>query len=367
MTPAATGNGARSEWFRTLGTLRPGPGNAITDVAGVRVGHSTLIEGEGERRIGKGPIRTGVSVVVPSDDIWSRPLQAGADRINGAGEVSGLEWIRESGELSTAIGLTNTHSLGVVRDALARVHVRENPEQLFSLPVVGETCDILLNDMNGQHVRAEHLEAALVDASGGPVEQGSVGGGTGMICHDFKGGIGSASRIVGGDAPEWTVGVLVQANHGQRNRLTIEGVPVGRILSPERIPVADWGAAISSPGQGSIIVVIATDAPLMAPECTALAKRAVFGIARTGGAGERDSGDFAVAFSTTGGTVSGRREAATSTVAADHLTPIYWAAIEAVEQAIVNSMISSKTMTGADGNTVHALPSAALESLDPRW
>jgi D-aminopeptidase len=355
--------GRRSPWYRALGTHAAGPEGAITDVAGVRVGHTTLIGGTGERRVGTGPIRTGVTVVIPCDDVWCRPLRAGVERINGAGEVSGLEWIRESGRLTTAIGLTNTHSLGVVRDALTRVHVRENPEQLFSLPVVGECCDVLLNDMNGHHVRGEHVEQALAEARGGPVEQGSVGGGTGMICHDFKGGIGSASRIVGGEGPEWTVGVLVQANHGVRERLTIEGVPVGRILTADRIPVADWGVLAAPPGRGSIIVVLATDAPLSVPECTALAKRATFGIARTGGAGEADSGDFAIAFSTAD--LEAAPGQGVGEAEPDRLSAIWWAAIEAVEQAIVNSMLAAETMVGADGNTVYGLPLADLDDLDP--
>ncbi|MBS1678919.1 MAG: P1 family peptidase [Actinobacteria bacterium] len=361
--------GEASPWYRRIGSHRAGAFDAITDVAGVAVGHTTLIEGHGRREVGVGPVRTGVTVVVPSVDVWHRPLPAGAHRINGAGEVSGLEWIRESGLLTTPIGLTNTHSLGVVRDAIARRHVRENPDQLFSLPVVGETCDVLLNDMNGQHVRAEHLESALAASGSGPVEQGSVGGGTGMICHDFKGGIGTASRLVDlpGAAEQWTVGVLVQANHGVRHRLTIDGVPVGQVLDGDLIPLADWGSLITTPGQGSIIVVIATDAPLLAPECTALAQRATFGIARTGGAGERDSGDFAVAFSTAGDVPgSAQEQIVVSRRVQEHLlSQIYWAAIEATEQAIVNSMLAAETMTGADDKVVYELPTAALDELDP--
>ena len=358
-----------SDWYRAVGSHRSGPLGAITDVAGVEVGHATLIAGEGKRQAGVGPVRTGVTVVVPSEDVWERPLRAGAERINGAGEVSGLEWMRESGLLTTPIGLTNTHSLGVVRDAIARAHVRENRRQMFSLPVVGETCDVLLNDMYGHHVRAEHLDQALADAKGGPVEQGSVGSGTGMVCHDFKGGIGSASRLAGSDGggETWTVGVLVQANHGVRERLTIDGVPVGRLLGPDRIPAADWESISSAlAGSGSIIIVIATDAPLMATECTSLAKRATFGLARTGGAGERQSGDFAIAFSTARDhpdAEDGRLRVARH-LEEDQLAWLYWATIEAVEQAIVNALLAAETMTGADGNTVHALSASDLDGLD---
>ncbi|MBS1677933.1 MAG: P1 family peptidase [Actinobacteria bacterium] len=359
-----------SGWYREVGTQPPGPLNAITDVAGVEVGHATLIEGEGKRVAGVGPVRTGVTVVVPGRDIWTRPVRAGAERINGAGEVCGLEWMRESGELQTAIGLTNTHSLGVVRDALTRVHVRENPRQMFSLPVVGETCDVVLNDMYGHHVRTEHVEAALADAKGGPVEQGSVGSGTGMICHDFKGGIGSASRrVVGEDGePEWTVGVLVQANHGMRERLTIDGVPVGRMLGVDKIPGADWASIPSvqaAAGTGSIIIVLATDAPLLAPECASLAKRATFGLARTGGAGERKSGDFAVAFSTAREEedAGDPRLRVSPHLSELRLSALYWAAIEATEQAIVNALLAAETMTGADGNVVHALTVEHLDAL----
>lgn len=363
---AAKGSG----WYRELGTGRPGPLNAITDVPGVQVGHTTLIEGDGKREAGVGPVRTGVTVVVPGEDIWNRPVRAGAERVNGAGEVSGLEWVRESGELQTPIGLTNTHSVGVVRDALAGIHIRENPAQMFSLPVVGETCDVVLNDMYGHHVRTEHVEAALAAAKGGPVAQGGVGSGTGMICHDFKGGIGSASRVVVGEdgEPEWTVGVLVQANHGMRERLTIDGVPVGRMLGVDKIPGADWASipsAQATAGTGSIIMVLATDAPLHASECASLAKRATFGLARSGGAGERKSGDFAIAFSTAREEEDGAdpRLLVSSHLSELRISALYWAAIEAVEQAIVNALLAAETMTGADGNVVHALTAEHLDSL----
>lgn len=212
-----------------VGEHPTGPYNAITDVAGVRVGHTTIQDGAA--------VNTGVTVVVPHDDIWGEPVFAGAHRLNGSGEMTGLEWIRESGELTTAIGLTNTHSAGVVRDALVDAQVAARGDGLYwSLPVVGETYDGLLNDINGHHVRAEHVHAALAAASDGPVAEGNVGGGTGMICHGFKGGIGTASRVTDTAAGRYTVGVLVQANHGRRERLRVNGVPVGEVIGPGRCP-----------------------------------------------------------------------------------------------------------------------------------
>jgi D-aminopeptidase len=250
-----------------IGELEPGPRDSIADV-GVRVGHTTLIEGE--------DVRTGVTVLVPP----ALPLFAGAHRLNGNGELTGLEWIRESGLLTTPIGLTNTHSVGVVRDALVAAQV-EAGQELWHLPVVGETFDGRLNDINGFHVRAEHVHAALASASE-DFAQGNVGGGTGMVCHGFKGGIGSASRR-GGD---YVVGVLVQANHGRRSRLRIDGVPVGRAFDDVPLP------------GGSIIVLVGTDAPLLPHQCERVAQRAALGVARTGGAGENSSGDLLLCFST---------------------------------------------------------------------
>ena len=260
-----------------IGRLRPGPANAITDVDGVRVGHTTLVEGES--------VRTGVTVILPPPE----PLFAGCHRINGNGELTGLEWIRDSGLLTTPVALTNTHSVGVVRDALVAAMQPDGPD--WSLPVVGETWDGFLNDINGFHVGSDHVDAALAAASAGAVAEGAVGGGTGMICHGFKGGIGTSSRMVDDGR---TVGVLVQANHGRRRRLRVNGVPVGELIGPERIPVPQPGAE----GTGSIIVLIATDAPLLPGQCERLARRAAFGLARAGGMGERSSGDFALCFAT---------------------------------------------------------------------
>ena len=274
----------------TIGTGRPGPDNAITDVAGVRVGHATLIRGDA--------VRTGVTVLFPStDDPDSQPVFAGCHRLNGNGELTGLEWIRESGLLTSPVAITNTHSVGVVRDAMIAARLARGPrsEEPWSLPVVGETWDGTLNDIDGMHVRPEHVVEAIDAAASGPVREGNVGGGTGMICHGFKGGIGTASRVLQEADGGWTVGVLVQANHGARERLRIEGVPVGEELPGDVVPLPGE----PGPGRGgSIIIVAATDAPLLPHQCDRLAQRAGLGVARTGGAGENSSGDIFLAFAT---------------------------------------------------------------------
>jgi D-aminopeptidase len=341
-----------------IGVLPSGPLDAITDVEGIRVGSVTLISGEGPLSRGSGPVRTGVTVVVPE----SLPLFAGCHRLNGNGELTGLEWIRESGCLTTPIGLTNTHSVGVVRDALieAEVAARGDRELFWSLPVVGETWDGMLNDINGFHVRGEHVHEALAGAAGGPVEEGGLGSGTGMICHGFKGGLGTASRRAG----EWTVGVLVQANHGRRERLAVDGLAVGRVLGPEVIPAPDEAAA----GAGSIIVLCATDAPLLPHQCTRLAQRCALGVARTGGAGEHSSGDLMLAFSTARqdippSEVASEGEPATIPVTMlvdSHIDGLFHAAIEATEAAIVNALLAAETMIGRDGITAHALTAERL-------
>ena len=259
-----------------IGRGTPGPNNAITDVVGVRVGTTTLIEGDGALEVGRGPVRTGVTVVVPYERVGEAPVFAGCHRLNGNGELTGLEWVRESGLLTTPVAITNTHSVGVVRDALVAADVarRDASISYWSLPVVGETYDGHLNDINGFHVRPEHLRSALEGASGGPVAEGNVGGGTGMICHGFKGGTGTSSRLVPVGTEQFTVGVLVQANHGRRERLSVNGVPVGERITAEEIPdpyaeedshdAATGGSdRRPPPGTGSIIVIVATDAPLL--------------------------------------------------------------------------------------------------------
>jgi D-aminopeptidase len=353
----------------SIGLLEPGPLNAITDVAGVRVGHATLIESEpGPLVVGQGPVRTGVTVVVPlADDPFAGAVYAGAHRLNGNGELTGLEWIREAGLLSGPIGITNTHSVGVVRDAIVAAATRSSAaaQSAWSLPVVGETWDGWLNDVDGQHVRAEDLFAALDAAVDGPVREGNVGGGTGMICHHFKGGIGTSSRRLGSAEGGFTVGALVQANYGRRERLAVDGVPVGREIGFDLVP-SDRDDAVptaADAGAGSIIVVLATDAPLLPHQCQRLAQRAGLGVARSGGAGEHSSGDLFIAFATGNEGLSAEDRAAgrpiTHTVAAlddAWISPLFWAAIEATEEAIVNALVAAETMAGADGHVAHALP-----------
>jgi D-aminopeptidase len=325
-----------------IGDLEPGPHDAITDVAGTRVGHTTIVEGD--------DVRTGVTVVIPA----ALPLFAGCHRLNGNGELTGLEWVRESGFLTTPIGLTNTFSVGVVRDAIVAAQDAAGVGE-WHLPVVGETYDGVLNDISGMHVRAEHVNAALEAASDGPVEEGAVGSGTGMIAHGFKGGIGTASRVTDDG---YTVGVLVQANHGRRPRLSIDGVPVGRRLGPERVPLPP------RPGDptGSIIVLVATDAPLLPHQCDRVAQRAALGIARTGGAGENSSGDLILAWSTANAIGNGSTQTVTM-LANERIDQIFYAAIDATEEAIVNALLAAETTTGKGGATAHRLDPELLREL----
>jgi D-aminopeptidase len=338
-----------------IGSLPPGPANAITDVAGVRVGHTTLIEGDS--------VRTGVTVVVPHDGHpGTDPLFAGCHRINGNGDMTGLEWVRELGMLTSPIGITNTLSVGVVRDALATSGFSEH------LPVVGETYDGGLNDIEGQHVQAEHALAALETArdapAGHPVDEGNVGGGTGMICHEFKGGIGTSSRVVDAVSGGYTVGVLVQANHGRRQRFRVNGIPVGERVGDDEIPLSRVRDEV--PGSGSIIIVVATDAPLLPHQCNRLALRAGFGVARTGGVGEHSSGDLVIAFATgnrglTAGesALEGPQEVQLRMLSDAFVNPLYDAVIDATEEAILNALLAAETMEGYRG-AVHALSAESL-------
>ena len=360
----------------TIGRGAPGPFNAITDVAGLTVGHTTLISGEGPLVRGVGPVRTGVTVVCPRGaEDWREPVFAGCHRLNGNGELTGLEWVRESGMLTTPIAITNTHSVGVVRDALVAASIERDPhDALWSLPVVGETYDGTLSDMNGFHVRAEHLHAALASAASGPVAEGGVGGGTGMICHEFKGGIGTASRVLDADVGGYTVGALVQANYGKRDWLRIDGVrvgeaiPVSEIASPWDHPAAQPGPP---PGAGSIIVVLATDAPLLPLHCERLAQRAGLGVARAGGTGGHTSGDLFIAFATgnrlpiiVGDEDPAGRGTYTVRVAGDIVVDrLFDAAIEATEEAIVNALVAAETVVGRDEITAYALPHDRLREV----
>jgi D-aminopeptidase len=321
-----------------IGTDEPGPRNTIADVDGVLVGHSTLIEGD--------DVRTGVTVVVPPET----PLFAGCHRLNGNGELTGLEWVRESGLLTTPIGITNTFSVGVVRDAIA---ARSSDEDAWSLPVVGETYDGFLNDIRAQRVTAAHVEAAFAAAST-DVAEGNVGGGTGMICHEFKGGIGTSSRLVGGHR----VGVLVQANYGRRSRFRVDGVPVGELVG-DRIPTPqpreEWG---------SIIGIAATDAPLLPHQCDRLAQRIGLGVGRVGGTAAHTSGDLFFAFSTANrGLDASQGEIGLRMLSDGEITPLYAAVIDATEEAILNAMLAAETMTGRNGHTVYALEAELLKEV----
>ncbi len=345
--------------------MEPGELNAITDVAGVRVGHSTLISGEGPLRVGEGPVRTGVTVIVPHDgDVWTEPVFAGAHRLNGNGELTGLEWIREAGMLAGAIGITNTHSVGVVHDALIQAAVRAHAmsDAVWALPVAGETYDGALNDINGFHVHAEHVHAALAGATEGAVAEGNVGGGTGMICHEFKGGIGTASRRAG----DWMIGALVQANYGERELLRIDGVPVGAAISREDVP-SPWDQVdalaprVGAEG-GSIIGIVATDAPLLPHQCARLAQRVGMGVARMGSYASHGSGDLFCAFATgnrdlsrNAGEGDPRPTVALRMVTDGRINPLLEAVAEATEEAIVNALLGAQTMVGRDGITAHAI------------
>ncbi len=355
-----------------IGLGTPGPLNAITDVAGVTVGHTTLISGDGPLVVGKGPIRTGVTVVCPRGAAsMHEPVFAGCHRLNGNGELTGLEWVRESGMLTGPVAITNTHSVGTVRDALVAVSMDDaDPSNSFwALPVVGETFDGVLNDINGFHVTADHVRQALGSAGGGPVAEGGVGGGTGMICHEFKGGIGTASRVIPADVGGYTVGALVQANYGKRDWLRIDGVRVGEAIPTSAVSspweqVEKQAGRTPPPGSGSIIVVVATDAPLLPHQCERLAQRAGLGIARMGGTGGHTSGDLFIAFATGNKLPSGVGSDAApvrgtyDVKAVDDVVidRLFDATIEATEEAIVNALVAAETMVGRDGITAHALP-----------
>jgi D-aminopeptidase len=349
-----------------VGHLPAGPNDAITDVAGVRVGHSTIIRGEGPLVVGEGPVRTGVTVVCPREGFTREdPVFAGSHRLNGNGEMTGLEWIREAGALETPVAITNTHSVGVVRDALVAAEFEQSTEEYWVLPVVAETYDGTLNDINGQHVRAEHLREALADARTEPVTEGSVGGGTGMICHEFKGGIGTASRLTAEEGG-WTVGALVQANYGRRHMLRVDGAPVGRVLSTERVPSPYEEGDTPAAGTGSIIVVLATDAPLLPTQCDRLARRASIGLGRMGGGCDDGSGDIFLAFATGNSALSGSglpdppASIPLTTIPNEAMTPLFYAAAEATEAAILNALLAAGTVTGRDGITAHGLTSDLL-------
>jgi L-aminopeptidase/D-esterase-like protein len=369
LTLAATLGSAQSRpRARDLGVPfdgTPGPFNAITDVAGVHVGHTTLIRGEGELRVGQGPVRTGVTVILPRAENLADPVFAGWFALNGNGEMTGTTWIEESGFLEGPISITNTHSVGTVRDAIIAWQVERGAAfQPWSLPVVAETYDGFLNDINGFHVRAEHVQAALRGAATGLVAEGNVGGGTGMRCLGVKCGIGTSSRVTQG-ASSYTVGVLVQANFGGARQLTITGVPVGRELLGNRQAAADSSGQAD---RGSIIIVVATDAPLLPQQLKRIARRAALGVARTGGTASNGSGDIFVAFSTANaGAASARPTAAVTLLSNSQISVLFQATVEATEEAIINAMVAAETMVGRDGNRSEALPHDQLRDVLRRY
>jgi D-aminopeptidase len=352
----------------TLGSL-----DAITDVAGVEVGHTTLISGEGALVVGKGPVRTGVTVVHPRGRQSADPVFASWFTLNGNGEMTGTTWIDESGFLEGPIAITNTHSVGVVRDAILKWQVSRPGLQPWGLPVVAETYDGGLNDINGFHVHDEHVLQALDGARGGAVAEGNVGGGTGMICHQFKGGIGTASRVIGTDAGGFTVGVLVQCNYGGRPSFRVAGMPVGREIAdllPCRVGDAQndrgvtrrcdnpgAGGDTADPEQGSIIVLVATDAPLMPHQLKRLAKRVALGIGRMGGNGGNSSGDIFLAFSTANPKSAAAPDRARVELMANaRMNALFDATVQATEESVLNALLAAETMTGASGLRVYALP-----------
>lgn len=331
--------------------------NAITDVKGIEVGHTTLISGEGKLQVGVGPIRTGVTAILPRGKQSADPVFAGWFSLNGNGEMTGTTWVEESGFLEGPIVLTNTHSVGIARDAVIAWQLKQSGKtaQAWGLPVVAETWDGWLNDINGFHVKPEHVWAALNSAQSGAVTEGAVGGGTGMVCFEFKGGIGTSSRKLSERQGAYTVGALVQSNFGLRHQLQIAGVPVGKELSD---------GAFRPKETGSIIITIATDAPLLPHQLKRLARRASLGLARTGALSGNGSGDIFIAFSTANPKVwDVRGEAALKMLPNDRMNALFDVTAYAVEEAIINSMVAAETMTGIDGHKVVALPHDRLRSI----
>jgi L-aminopeptidase/D-esterase-like protein len=340
-----------------------GPFNAITDVAGIEVGYSTIIRGEGDNKLGEGPVRTGVTAIFPRGKARQfSPVYANWYSLNGNGEMTGTTWVTESGFLETPIMITNTNSVGVVRDAVLKWFVDTNwykgEDWWYTYPVVGETYDGFLNDIYGFHVKEEHVLEAIENAKGGNIEEGNVGGGTGMMCLGFKGGTGTSSRVFKIDGNEYTVGVLVQSNFGSKLKFTVTGVPVGRELMDTLN--YEYNAPPNSrrqEGDGSIIVIVATDAPLLPHQLKRIAQRVPLGIALTGGRGANGSGDIFLAFSTANEGAFSRTETVTvESLSNDRISMLFDATTHAVEEAIINAMIAAETMEGINGNKAYALP-----------
>ena len=364
----AGGGGAEEPRLRArelgivIGRYQPGPLNAITDVAGVKVGHLTLIRGQGALKPGEGPVRTGVTVVIPREDVWRKKVPAGAFVLNGTGEMTGLAWVAESGFLEYPIALTSTLNIPRVANGVMNWMIARYPDIGIRddtlTPVVAECDDSRLNDSQGRHVSEQDVVTALDSASGGPVAEGSVGAGTGMVSYGFKGGIGTSSRRLSDEDGGYTVGVLVNANHGRREELTVGGIPVGQVYGK------DTGSPLAG-GEGSVIVILATDAPLDARQLGRLAKRAALGLARTGSTARHGSGDFMLAFST-GNTVPHypkERTFVMTHLADTHLNPLLSVTVEATEEAVLNALTAASTMVGRDNRRVEAISLPRLRAL----
>jgi D-aminopeptidase len=349
-----------------VGRYQPGPLNAITDVAGVKVGHVTLIRGQGALKPGEGPVRTGATVIIPRDEVWRKKVPAGAFVLNGTGEMTGLAWVAESGFLEYPIALTSTLNVPRVANGVMSWMIKQYPDIGIHddtvTPVVAECDDSRLNDSQGRHVSEQDVLAALDGAAGGPVAEGAVGAGTGMVSYGFKGGIGTSSRRLPKEEGGYTVGVLVNANHGRREELIVAGIQVGRLYGD---PPGLTSQAPLSGGEGSIIVVIATDAPLDARQLGRLAKRAALGLARTGSTARHGSGDFMLAFST-GNTIPHYPKDPTfvmTHLADTHVNPLLSATVEATEEAILNALTMASSMAGRDGRRVEAISLSRLQAL----
>ena len=344
----------------SIGDFPTGPNNAITDVPGVLVGQVTLIRDEPQ------VTRTGVTVIVPRDGaIGSDYAFAGFHRFNGCGEMTGVHWLEETGLLSSAIALTNTMQVGMVRDALSEYSWAHSQHGPYWLPVVAETYDGWLSDSRGPLLTKEHVFEAMQNARSGPVAEGNTGGGTGMICHDFKGGTGTSSRIVTTGGKEYIIAALVQTNYGDRQQLRVDGVPVGREISVDKVPSA-WE---QPPDSSSIIIIMATDAPLLPMQCQRLAQRATSGLARVGGVGHNSSGDLFLVFAT-GNHIPARSEGLfplEGMLAHNQLNPFFDAAADVVEESILNALTAAETMTGQQGRTAHALPLDALQQVMKKY
>lgn len=352
----------------------PGPFNAITDVKGVEVGYTTLISGEGKKAI-----RTGVTAILPQGKDFKGRVFAAWHALNGNGEMTGTAWVEESGGLGSPVMITNTHSVGIVRDAVIEWGTKRFTGGIgysgdFSLPVVAETYDGFLNDINGFHVKKEHVFQALDTAKTGSIAEGNVGGGTGMMAHGFKGGTGTASRVLDARFGGYTVGVIVQANYGARPLFSVAGVPVGREITDLRPTpgkeatssvLNEKKSALNDEGQGSIIVVVATDAPLLPHQLRRLVKRVSLGIGNVGGRGENSSGDIFIAFSTANAAEASKDEGISNLTMLpnERINMLFWATAQATEEAILNAMVAAETMKGFNGNTAYALPHDRLREI----